>query len=231
MYNGEMEALHHFITSCPLIDDNLFKIFFAIVIGSVMGLEREYRGRAAGIRTLLLVCVGSTIVMLASDHVADTFLVDGESPIRFDPTRIAAGIVTGIGFLGAGAIIRHQKITIGLTTASLIWFNAGLGILIGLGMYTVTLQATILTLILLILFNWLQRRLDVTLYRDISLLADYDKDILDQARKILLQFHFTISQYGIIRDMETKTIEIKFSVKAHKSQVKLEVLDAWSQTS
>ena len=100
-------------------------LLLAILLGGAIGLERESRGRPAGLRTHILVCLGATIIMIASTRMGElTQALSPASRIQVDPGRIAAGIVTGIGFLGAGAIIRIGDLVRGLTTAGCIWFVA-----------------------------------------------------------------------------------------------------------
>jgi putative Mg2+ transporter-C (MgtC) family protein len=114
----------------------LIRLFLALFLGGLIGLERGFHGRPAGLRTHILVCLGATILMVTPQIVATNF---GQSMVsswaQIDPGRIVAGIVTGIGFLGAGAIIRIGDIIRGLTTAACIWFTAALGIVIGSGHY------------------------------------------------------------------------------------------------
>ena len=220
-----MDGLYQFFLSLPGINDDVIKIALAILLGTLTGLEREYRGRAAGVRTMMLVCLGSTIVMVGSVHISEAFSAGMGNVIRVDPARIAAGIVTGIGFLGAGAIIRYRKATIGLTTASLIWFNASLGILIGLSLYAIAIGVSVVTVVLLIGMNWWERVMNTTLYRDITVVGAYHKDLYAQAKAILENDKFTISQQRLIRDMENGVIQITFNVKAKKSKILLDTLD------
>jgi putative Mg2+ transporter-C (MgtC) family protein len=113
----------------------MLRLALAILLGGAIGLERESRGRPAGLRTHILVCLGATIIMIASTQMAIlSQALPQASRIQVDPGRIAAGIVTGIGFLGAGAIIRIGDLVRGLTTAGCIWFVAALGITIGQGL-------------------------------------------------------------------------------------------------
>src|SRR6266516_4744557 len=101
--------------------DNLARLAVAAGLGGAIGFERELREREAGLRTHILVCVGSALFTIVSAYGFEGFLKSGESVVRADPTRIAAQIVTGIGFLGAGAIIRQGISVRGLTTAATLW--------------------------------------------------------------------------------------------------------------
>ena len=114
-------------------DDNLARLSLAAVLGGAIGFERELRDREAGLRTHLLVCLGSALFTIVSAYGFREFLTSGDQVVRADPTRIAAQIVTGIGFLGAGAIIRQGLTVRGLTTAATLWVSAAIGIAAGAG--------------------------------------------------------------------------------------------------
>jgi putative Mg2+ transporter-C (MgtC) family protein len=120
----------------------LLRISIAAGLGGAVGLERELREREAGLRTHLVVCVGSALFTLVSAYGFHDFLVNGGGLVRTDPTRIAAQIVSGIGFLGAGAIIRQGLSVRGLTTAATLWLVAAIGMASGAGYYSAALIAT-----------------------------------------------------------------------------------------
>ncbi|MCC6499371.1 MAG: MgtC/SapB family protein [Anaerolineales bacterium] len=134
----------------PILSENLIKLGMAVLVGGVIGAEREYQDKAAGFRTIILITVGSTLFTIFS--------------LTLDPgftqTRIAANIVTGIGFLGAGAIIREQGKIGGLTTAATIWLSAALGMGIGAGELVFVSAATLVTLIVLLVFPQIEKRID-----------------------------------------------------------------------
>jgi len=130
-------------------DDNLARLSLAAVLGGAIGFERELRDREAGLRTHLLVCLGSALFTIVSAYGFRDFLTSGDQVIRADPTRIAAQIVTGIGFLGAGAIIRQGLSVRGLTTAATLWVSAAIGIAAGAGYYSGAVLGTVVTLIAL----------------------------------------------------------------------------------
>ncbi len=120
----------------------LLRLSVAALLGGAVGLERELRERQAGLRTHLLVSVGSALFTLVSAYGFHDFLTSGDAVVRMDPTRIAAQIVSGIGFLGAGAIIRQGLSVRGLTTAATLWLVAAIGMAAGAGYYTAALIAT-----------------------------------------------------------------------------------------
>jgi putative Mg2+ transporter-C (MgtC) family protein len=127
----------------------LLRISIAAGLGGAVGLERELREREAGLRTHLVVCVGSALFTLVSAYGFHDFLVSGGSLVRTDPTRIAAQIVSGIGFLGAGAIIRQGLSVRGLTTAATLWLVAAIGMACGAGYYVPAIISTGVALITL----------------------------------------------------------------------------------
>jgi putative Mg2+ transporter-C (MgtC) family protein len=137
-----------FASSIPSLswEESLLRLALAAVFGGAVGLEREFREREAGFRTHMLVSVGSALFTIASAYGFRDFLTHGGSLVRTDPTRIAAQIVTGIGFLGAGAIIRQGLSIRGLTTAATLWVVAAIGLTTGAGYYSAAAITTLLVL-------------------------------------------------------------------------------------
>ena len=130
-------------------DEVFLRLALAAALGAAIGFERELREREAGLRTHLLVCLGSALFTIISAYGFHEFLTSGGAVVRTDPTRIAAQIVTGIGFLGAGAIIRQGISVRGLTTAATLWVAAAIGMAAGAGYYPGAVIGTVLTLIAL----------------------------------------------------------------------------------
>lgn len=139
----------------PILTNPLFQLVLATVCGMAIGVEREISGKPAGVRTCSLVCVGSTLFAIASYH----FSVPPDFISAADPTRIAAQIVSGIGFLGAGVILidKGHKV-VGLTTAAAVWVVAAIGMAIGFVMYKVALETTVLTIIIMFGIGAMERR-------------------------------------------------------------------------
>lgn len=131
----------------------------ALLAGGLIGLERSLNGRAAGFRTYALVCLGSAIAMIATSYPSQWTFVSTDGNVFVDPTRVMQGIVTGVGFLGAGLIFRDGFSVRGLTSAASIWVTSAIGILIGIGFVRAAAVAVVLTLGALTVFNLIQTRL------------------------------------------------------------------------
>ncbi|MBU0759570.1 MAG: MgtC/SapB family protein [Candidatus Omnitrophica bacterium] len=128
----------------------ILRLIAGALLGGLVGFERERHNRKiAGFRTHILVCVGSTLIMLTSIYVFELYA--GMAPV--DPSRIAAGVITGIGFLGAGTIIRSETTVTGLTTAASLWAISGVGLAVGCGFYLAAFVATSLVLAALYLLR------------------------------------------------------------------------------
>ena len=122
------------------------RLAFSALLGRVIGYERERLAWVAGLRTHMLVCVGSTLIMIVSAYGFSEVLSER---VTLDPSRMAAQVVSGIGFLGAGAILARGEIVRGLTTAASVWSVAGIGLAVGGGLYTPAVAATVIILIIL----------------------------------------------------------------------------------
>ena len=142
----------------------VFRIVAALVAGGLIGLERSHRGRPAGFRTHALVCLASSLLMLVTIYESHWFPRDSAARVIVDPTRMAQGIMTGIGFVGAGAIIKEGFTVRGLTTAASIWVTAAIGILTGIGFYFAAVVGTVLVLGTLSTFRWIEARLPTETY-------------------------------------------------------------------
>ncbi len=137
--------------------DLWIKLLLAFACGAAIGLERELSDKPAGLRTNMLICVGSTLITMVSLHVALTY-ASLQTNVA-DPGRIAAQIVSGVGFLGAGTIIQSRGSVHGLTTAATIWVMAGVGLAIGSGAYAPALATTVVLLAILVLLERLEMAL------------------------------------------------------------------------
>lgn len=143
----------------PWYIDNLhilLRLLLAVLLGGLVGWEREKNNHAAGLRTHMLVCLGSSLIIMLSIYGFAEFV--NEVNIRIDPARLASAVITGIGFLGAGTILFTGKSITGLTTAASVWVVAAVGLAVGAGFYFAAIAATVLILFTLVVFNKLEQR-------------------------------------------------------------------------
>jgi len=131
----------------------VIRLVLSVILGGGVGFERQIHRRAAGLRTHILVCLGSCLIMLTSLYIFDIY----KDQVPLDPTRIAAGVITGIGFLGAGTIIREREQVKGLTTAASLWVISAIGLSVGCGFYKAAILAFALTLAALLLLRQVER--------------------------------------------------------------------------
>ncbi|MFA8436708.1 MAG: MgtC/SapB family protein [Marinifilaceae bacterium] len=149
-----MGDLYHIINETEInIQTIFFRLLISFVVGAIVGFEREHHKQPAGLRTHILICMGSTLIMLLSIFIPQTF----QNFQNGDPGRIAAQVVSGIGFLGAGAIMKFGVNVRGLTTAASIWVMAAMGLAIGAGMYWGVLAGTLLILFVLTVLDMLEK--------------------------------------------------------------------------
>ena len=183
--------------------DSLIKLVLALVIGGLIGLERSYNGRPAGFRTHTLVCMASSLLMLLTVHQVQLLPGIPIDAVRIDPTRMAQGIMTGIGFLGAG-VIMQEKLTIrGLTTAASIWITAAIGILLGIGFYFAAGVATLLTFGTLSTFRYIEAALPSIHYGRLQVRMPSKKALSEDDLKNLIQenhFNSGSPTYRLFKD-------------------------------
>ena len=180
----------------------LLRLLVAGLLGAAVGLEREYRAKEDGYRTHFLVCLGSALMMIVSKYGFDDHLVEGT--IRLDPSRIAAQVVTGIGFIGAGTIIFQKQIVRGLTTAAGIWATAGIGLAVGAGMYFMSITCTILVLIGLEVFRRVFKGIGVR-----SVLIEFtvgDKATLDKLADYFSTDNYRVTSYEMSETSKGYTV-------------------------
>lgn len=134
----------------------ILRLVAALCAGGLIGLERSYHGRPAGFRTHSLVCLASSLLMLVTVYESHWFVQQGAARVAIDPTRMAQGIMTGIGFLGAGVIFKEGLTVRGLTTAASIWITAAIGVLTGIGFYFAAAVGVVLTLGTLAVFRHIE---------------------------------------------------------------------------
>jgi putative Mg2+ transporter-C (MgtC) family protein len=188
----------------------LLRVLLAAVLGALVGWQREIHHEPAGLRTHTILVVGSALCMTLSIDVALQFRT---TALNGDPGRIAAQIVSGIGFLGAGAIIREGFTVKGLTTATSLWTMAVVGMTVGLGYYLTSVVVTLLIFIVLTVLNSVEKRyihphLEIT----ISLKADDRKGLMDDVKNVFQEKGRRIVSLGIRRNLEDRNLAIEADI-------------------
>ncbi|MBI4381187.1 MAG: MgtC/SapB family protein [candidate division NC10 bacterium] len=180
----------------------VLRLLAALLAGAVIGYERSFHGRPAGFRTHALVCTASSLLMLVTVYEAHWVRAAADS-VRLDPTRMAQGIMTGIGFLGAGVIIKEGLSVRGLTTAASIWITAAIGILAGIGFYFPLAVSVILTLGVLSLFRWIEARMPTQAYYHFDVRFARTAGMTEDALRALIERHgFSIANFSYRFDGE-----------------------------
>ena len=189
----------------------LLRLLLAAFLGAIIGLERNLQGRAAGLRTHLLVSLGSALFTIISISFSET-IRNSNSPIPADPARIAAQIVTGIGFLGAGAIIKFGINIRGLTTATCLWIAAAVGMAAGGGFYILGIFATFISLVTLLFLGKIDKFFSKNSYRLITIVTPANEDVSDIV-KIVDKFSLKILYLDRDINIEKDTCTLRFSIK------------------
>ncbi len=180
----------------------IVRLILGTIIGGMIGFERQAHGRPAGFRTHILVCIASVLLMQISEHY---YYLNSATPglFRADPGRIAAGAVTGIGFLGAGVILKTGFTIQGLTTAACIWVVAAIGLAIGSGIYLPAIITSLITIATLILLRNVEKGMPKLSFRFLTISADSDikeEDIVS----VLSRYGVTTSNVDYERSVESR---------------------------
>lgn len=199
----------------PIANSNaeaLVRLVLAACAGGLTGLERESRGREAGFRTNILICMGSALTMVVSTHVPLLELHPvGHLNINTDPARIAYGVMAGIGFLGSGAIVREGSFVRGLTTAANIWCMAAVGLAIGLGLYGIGIVSVLLVLLVLTAFHQVEHVFPRLYRRRLVIRKPWSADCLEQVEKRFTSPHYDLKNITLDRSRDTN--EVDFTVQ------------------
>lgn len=228
-----------------MLDDNVAEIFLllfpgetwpilvhlcaALAAGGLIGLERSYHGRPAGFRTHTLVCMSSSLLMLVTVYQSEWFSGASADTVRIDPTRMAQGVMTGIGFLGAGVIMKEGLSVRGLTTAGSIWITAAIGILAGIGFYFAAALATFLTLGTLTVFRWIEARLPTLLYAHHQVRFRRGSEMPESGLRAVIEQHgFSLANLSYRLASEGRFFEYRMVIRTHDAQNAVRLAQTWS---
>ncbi len=200
----------------------LIRLLVALAIGALIGVERSYSARPAGFRTHALVCVSTALLMLVTAYQDRWFVAPEFGRVTLDPTRMAQGIMTGIGFLGAGAIVKAGYAVHGLTTAATIWMTAAIGILVGVGFYVPALIASAITLGVLTIFRWIEAKTPALFYAE--LLVRFPSESMmpeSHLRKLVSDQGFSVVNVKYRLDSSDRSFEYRMAIRGkHEENVR-----------
>jgi putative Mg2+ transporter-C (MgtC) family protein len=195
------------------------RLLVALIIGGLIGLERTLHGRPAGFRTHALVCVASALLMVVTVYQLHWMTEVPIDTIRADPTRMAQGIMTGIGFLGAGVIFKEGLNVRGLTTAASIWITAAIGILIGIGFYFPAVAGAIITLAVLGLFRFIESKLPAEFYAHHLLRFERAHVISENdVRKLIGKYGFSVANLSSRLTDDGKFFEYRMTIRCRDNR-------------
>lgn len=200
----------------------ILRLFIAGILGAIIGLDRQYRAKEAGYRTHFLVSLGSALIMIVSQYGFEQVL--REDSVSLDPSRVAAQVVSGIGFLGAGTIIIQKQFVRGLTTAAGIWATAGIGLAVGAGMYGIGAAATVLTLIGLELLSLIFKSLGMK--SSLIIFSTSDKDIIRRIISVLRSREYLLVSYEMkkVSHNDLDNYIVTLVIKAKKTMDESQIL-------
>ncbi|MBW6512328.1 MAG: MgtC/SapB family protein [Desulfuromonadaceae bacterium] len=196
----------------------LLRLGSAVLVGALLGYERERSGRSAGLRTNLLVCVGAALMMIVSEHYYLKYAgLGSESVLRIDPARVAAQIITGIGFLGAGVIIKEKQNVRGLTTAATLWVGAGIGMACGAGLYQLAFSGALISLLTLAILKNLSRHLAIDHYYSVTVVCDPPLGAATTALEAFFsERQISVLKVGFAQDRSVGTTTIDYHIRCKR---------------
>ncbi len=202
------------------------RLLLGALIGGIVGFERQVHGRPAGFRTHLLVCVAMVLLMVVSEHYHHS-LVKDPSFMRVDPARIAMGAITGIGFLGAGVIIKTGSTVMGLTTAASIWTVSAIGLALGAGLYVPAVAVFLITFFALLALRSFEVRMPTLIFKSLTLIGTEDISE-DNVIDVLAGFNAKVHNIDYEKDAATGEITYRITVAFKEKALQRKMLDSLS---
>jgi putative Mg2+ transporter-C (MgtC) family protein len=205
--------------SMQMPEDIVWKLLLALLIGGIIGAEREYRSKTAGFRTLTLICLGATLFTVFSEMIGGP---------RGTPDRIASNVVVGIGFVGAGVIFKGENQVTGITTAALIWVTAALGMAIGAGFKLLAVIGCLMVLFVLLIFTVMEGWIDrMNQIRNYKIICDFQNETLHRYEQCFKNNHLKFKRSREIKTGEQITGEwiVQGTQKNHRHFIEIILRD------
>lgn len=221
-----MQMIEYIITQLSSLDVNIvnasFRLLLALLLGAIVGTERKHKGQVAGIRTFALISMGACLAMILSIYVPQEYmgLKNG------DPGRIAAQVITGIGFLGGGAMIQQRGVVRGLTTAAGIWITAIIGMAVGVGMYVASIVCTLFIFLVIVGFNRFEHLIHIG--QETKVISIRSKGIMrdiDDYDRLLNEEGIHISNFFIEQNYEKDFTEVNLVVLTRTSKKLMDAIN------
>jgi putative Mg2+ transporter-C (MgtC) family protein len=197
---------------------NIFRLLFASFLSGLIGIEREVHGRAAGFRTHLLVGVATCLMMIVSEYFFKKYGgLSANMAVRTDPARVAAQIVVGIGFLGAGVIIKSGRVVRGLTTAACLWMVAGVGMAIGAGLYAPAVMVAMIALFNLVFLKQIERLIKKDKFYTLVIYASNSREDPKKFKDIIQEYKIRVVNRRIDADAVTGKSRYEYVISTNRA--------------
>jgi len=203
----------------------LGRILLSGILSGIIGFEREKHGREAGLRTMVLVGMGTTTILIASFRVYYIFQNVQSAILRIDPARVAYGVVVGIGFLGAGVIIKDAGKIRGLTTAACLWLVNSIGLAVGTGLYLVSIGLTVISLFVLYWLKLIEKKFYVDIYNKLTVEGNDTPGFINRIKEFLEKSGISILSVKVEKDLTLKLLKLKISLRYRKPKIAENIVD------
>jgi len=204
------------------VSEIIIRLFLGAFIGGIIGFEREVHGRAAGFRTQLIVCVAAVLIMIISENYYH-YLHNFDDSLRIDPARISAGALIGIGFLGAGVIIKSGFAARGLTTAASIWIVSAIGLAIGGGLYLEGILTAIITIMALMVLRGVEKKINTLRFKNIVISSSSGENIEEQVLSLLANKGFHVHSVDYEKKRDSGELIYHFTVSVRDKNATREI--------
>ncbi len=209
----------------PQHGEILLRLLLAAFLGALVGFEREVHGRPAGIRTYLILCLGSALIMVLSQYLSYGMVEKlPQDALRVDPGRIAAQAITGIGFLGAGVILRYKDTIRGLTTAACVWVVCAIGLAIGAGFYLYGSVVAGMTVVSLVGVKFFEQHLKKDRYQEMTVVSQDLAGQFSHIQDIIAKHAFEVINFGLSKNLEKREVTVNFLLRVRTSHPNRQVL-------